>query len=73
MPSALLKRHNNPEILSQKLWPNSMRPDLVEGRLRQTLKDLQLDYLDLYLIHWPMPFKVCSLIHQVLCPLILDQ
>ena len=44
-------------FITSKLWNNFHSPEQVEPAIRQSLKDLQLDYLDLYLIHWPLAFK----------------
>jgi alcohol dehydrogenase (NADP+) len=41
-------------FLTSKLWNSKHAPKDVEPALRQTLADLQVDYLDLYLIHWPV-------------------
>jgi alcohol dehydrogenase (NADP+) len=43
--------------VTSKLWNNAHKKKDVIPALKQTLKDLQLEYLDLYLIHWPVAFK----------------
>ena len=41
--------------ITSKLWNDKhSEPDVIAS-CRQSLADLQLDYLDLYLIHWPYP------------------
>ena len=39
--------------ITSKVWND--RHDDVLASCRQSLADLQLDYLDLYLVHWPFP------------------
>lgn len=54
-----IKRSSLPRdeiFLTTKLWCNSFHPDDVESALDESLRDLQTDYIDLYLLHYPCTF-----------------
>ena len=48
-------------MLLIQLSPRYNAPERVEEGCRASLKNLQLKYIDLYLIHWPVAMKVHSL------------
>ncbi|KAI0793341.1 NADP-dependent oxidoreductase domain-containing protein [Abortiporus biennis] len=43
--------------ITSKLWNTFHAPEDVEPALDETLSRLDTEYLDLYLIHWPISFK----------------
>ncbi|CAI9113261.1 OLC1v1013834C1 [Oldenlandia corymbosa var. corymbosa] len=44
-------------FITSKLWITHTHHDLVLPALKQTLETMGLEYLDLYLIHWPLRIK----------------
>ena len=44
-------------FVTSKLWNTFHAPQHVEAACRRTLQDLGLDYLDLFLIHFPISLK----------------
>jgi diketogulonate reductase-like aldo/keto reductase len=50
-----IKRENL--FIATKIWNNNHRPERVKPAFEASLKRLQLDYVDLYLIHTPFAFQ----------------
>ncbi len=50
-------------FVTSKLWNTFHRPEHVEAACRRSLQDLGLEYLDLYLIHFPISLKASSRMH----------
>ena len=44
-------------FVATKLWNTNHRPERVKPAFEASLKRLQLDYVDLYLIHTPFAFQ----------------
>lgn len=44
-------------FITSKLWSTFFRPELVEECCKQTLENLKLSYIDLYLLHSPMALQ----------------
>jgi len=44
-------------FITTKLWNSDQGADTAEPALRTSLELLGLDYVDLYLIHWPAPLR----------------
>ena len=46
-------------FLASKVWCDNIYagPEAVRNQVEKTLADLQTDYIDLYMIHWPVPGK----------------
>ncbi|RSL97724.1 hypothetical protein CDV31_012904 [Fusarium ambrosium] len=44
-------------FITTKLWCNAHHPEDVEPALDESLRDLGVDYVDLYLMHYPCSFK----------------
>lgn len=42
-------------FIASKLWKDEMGYENVKSAFEHTLNNLRTDYLDLYLIHWPLP------------------
>ncbi|GLT40047.1 hypothetical protein SLA2020_142050 [Shorea laevis] len=52
-------------FITTKLWPTEAHADLVVPALRKSLENLKFEYVDLYLIHWPVSAKPGDLVYPI--------
>lgn len=41
-------------FVTSKVWVDDIRKERVEAAIEESLHELRMDYLDLYLVHWPV-------------------
>ncbi|XP_012062185.1 PREDICTED: aldose reductase-like, partial [Atta cephalotes] len=44
-------------FITTKLWNNFHKEEYIVPACKQSLANLGLDYVDLFLVHWPFAFK----------------
>ena len=61
-----IKDHDREEIIiTTKFLPIAIRPSSVVRALNNSLKRLQTDYIDIYLIHWPAPWLIGRVLNHM--------
>jgi 2,5-diketo-D-gluconate reductase B len=41
--------------VTTKVWPDNLAPDAIRRSFDNSLQKLRVDYVDLYMVHWPAP------------------
>ncbi|XP_017059742.1 aldo-keto reductase family 1 member B1 [Drosophila ficusphila] len=54
-------------FITSKLWNTHHKPELVRPACETSMRNLGVDYLDLYLMHWPMAYKSGDVLYPT-CP-----